>query len=68
MDLPAVIAIIVAVAVVGLLAALAVVGMLLGLAGGALWWATALYHALKPDPPPTEADTRWSRDQGKEVK
>ena len=51
-----------------LLALLLVFGLLSGI--GAIFAAffTAIYHLfIKPDPVPGENDTKWSRDQAKEV-
>jgi hypothetical protein len=30
-------------------------------------WLTGIYHAFKPQPPPTRADLDWDRKQGKEA-
>jgi len=44
---------------------LSLAGVILGIGAGALWWATAVYHAFKPSEPPTQADKDWDRDQGR---
>jgi hypothetical protein len=38
-----------------------------GMGGVLVWLGTAIYHAVKLDPPPGENDDQWSSDQGKEV-
>ena len=30
-------------------------------------WLTGIYHAFKPQPPPSRADFDWDRKQGKEA-
>ena len=55
--------------VVGIPAAL-LVGLLVlgGIVAAAIWLATALFHAAKPDEVPGPNDSNWRRDQGREAK
>ena len=52
---------------VALAVGLSIVGAILGLGAGALWWIAGIYHAFKPEDPPTRADSEWSRDQAREA-
>lgn len=56
--------------IVGGVAVWLLVELLLWLLGGGgllLYLATAIYHAVKLDPPPGVNDSNWTRDQGKDV-
>jgi|GEM_PF-5491242 len=51
-----------------LLLLVVLVGLVLGFGFNLLWWATAIGHLFRKEPPPTEADSNWSRDQSEEIK
>ena len=61
------IVVIIVVGLVVLAAGLSIVGAILGFSAGALWWITGIFHAFKPEEPPTRADSEWSRDQAREA-
>ena len=51
-----------------LLAILLIFGLLSGVVGIFVALFTAIYHLfIRPDPVPGENDTKWSRDQAREV-